>query len=170
MRARKWPGGLTTRKKNGRTASERGTSMVEFVMTLLIITFVLFLLVEFSLWVYAYNVMADAAKAGVRYAIVHGANSTQPSGPTCTGNCTTQASCSSSSPNVGNVQTEVKKWAKFSVYSTSGIDVTVCYLDGTNTAPGRVQVKISNPTTPFFSGLFRTTAPVTATAQGRIVN
>ncbi len=144
--------------------------MIEFVMTLLIITFVLFLLMEFSLWVYSYNVMADAAKAGVRYAIVHGSNSTIPSGPACTSNCTTVASCSSNSPNVGNVQNEVKKWAKFSVYSTSSINVTVCYLDGTNTAPGRVQVRISNPTTAFFSGLWRSTAPVTATAQGRIVN
>lgn len=156
------------RKKSLKT-SERGTSMVEFVMTLLIITFVLFLLVEFSLWVYAYNVMADAAKAGVRYAIVHGANSTTPSGPICTSNCTMDVSCTTSSPNVGNVQNEVKKWAKFSVYSTSSINVTVCYLDGTNTAPGRVQVKVSNPTTAFFSRLW-SSAAITATAQGRIVN
>lgn len=164
-----WRGDLSRRTKKRGTASERGTSMVEFAMTLLIITFVLFLLVEFSLWVYAYNVMADAAKAGVRYAIVHGANSTIPSGPTCTSNCTTDASCSASSPNVSNVQNEVKKWAKFSVYSTSSINVRVCYLDGTNTAPGRVQVKVSNPTTAFFSRLW-STAAVTATAQGRIVN
>lgn len=169
MRSGNWRRDVFTRRKRSRIASERGASMVEFVMTLLIITFVLFLLVEFSLWVYAYNVMADAAKAGVRYAIVHGSNSTIPSGPTCTGGCTTDATCADNSPNVTNVQNEVKKWAKFSVYSTSSINVTVCYLDGTNTAPGRVQVKVSNPTTAFFSKLW-STAAITATAQGRIVN
>ena len=162
-------GGFPGIGRQRRIARQRGASMVEFSMTLLIITFVLFLLIEFSFWVYAYNVMADAAKAGVRYAIVHGSNSILPSGPKCTSGCTTQANCSSNSPNVGDVQNEVKKWAKFSVYATSSINVTVCYLDGTNSAPGRVQVKVSNPTTPFFSRLW-TTAPVTATAEGRIVN
>jgi Flp pilus assembly protein TadG len=169
MRARNFwcPAGRASRK--ARRASERGASMVEFAMTFLIITFVLFPLIGFSFWVYAYNVMADAAKAGVRYAIVHGANSTVPSGPACTSNCTTQASCTDNSANVGNVQDEVKKWAKFSVYSTSNIKVTVCYLDGSNTAPSRVQVKVSNPTTAFFSRLW-SSAAITATAQGRIVN
>ena len=148
----------------------RGATMVEFVMTFLVITFVLFLLFELSLWIYTYNVMADAAKAGVRYAIVHGSNNTTPSGPSsCPSPCTLPTSCTTDSANVTAVRDEVVKWAQFSVYSTASISVTVCYLDGTNKAPNRVQVKISNPTTAFFSNLW-SAPPVTATAQGRIVN
>jgi Flp pilus assembly protein TadG len=144
--------------------------MVEFVMTFLVITFVLFLLFELSLWIYTWNVMADAAKAGVRYAIVHGSNTSSASGPSsCPSPCTLPTSCTTNSSNVSAVQDEVVKWARFSVYSTSSISVTVCYMDGNNKAPSRVQVKVSNPTTAFFSNLWSAPA-VTATAQGRIVN
>lgn len=140
--------------------------MVEFSLTLLTVIFVLFLLFEFTMWIYCYNVMADAAKAGVRYAIVHGSKVTSgaQSGPTCA-----SAPCSSDcTTNVTNVQNEVKKWASFSAYSTASITVNVCYLDGSNAAPSRVRVTVSNPVTPYFN-IF-STPPVTANAQGRIVN
>lgn len=162
---RRWNSGRAQSFKK-RTSGSRGATMVEFAMTFLVVTFVLFLLVEFSMWIYTYNVMADAAKAGVRYAIVHGSGNSSPSGPS-SGSALT--SCTANSTNVTAVQDEVTKWAKFSIYSTASLSVTVCYLDGNNKAPSRVQVKVSNPITPFFSNLW-STPPVTATAQGRIVN
>jgi Flp pilus assembly protein TadG len=144
--------------------------MVEFALTIIVVIFTFFLLFEFSLWIYCYNVMADAAKAGVRYAIVHGSKlSSGSAGPsTCTSGCTL-TSCTSDSTNVTAVKTEVTKWANFSIYPTASITIHVCYMDGTNAAPNRVQVNVSNPTTPFFSALWLT-PPVKATAQGRIVN
>lgn len=151
-----------------RRRSQRGASIVEFSLTIITVIFVFFLLFEFSLWVYCYNVMSDAAKAGVRYAIVHGSKAADGyrSGPDTPGSVLT--SCTASSANVDSVVGEVEKWASFSAYPTASISVTVCYMDGSNTAPGRVQVKVSNPTTPFFSALWLT-PPIKATAQGRIV-
>jgi Flp pilus assembly protein TadG len=149
----------------------RGATMVEFSLTFLVVAFVLFLLIEFALWIHCYNTLADAAKAGVRYAVVHGSGttSTAQAGPACTSGCTVTTTCTADSTNVDAVKAEVQKWASFSIYSTSSISVTVCYLDGTNTPPGRVRVQVSNSVTPFFS-IFRGTPPVTAAAQGRIVN
>ena len=153
------------RRLGGR--AQRGATMVEFSLTIITVVFTFFLLFEFCLWIYCYNVMADAAKAGVRYAIVHGSGleTASQSGPS-TGSVLT--TCTTSSTNVDSVVNEVKKWAKFSIYPTASISVTVCYMDGTNKAPNRVQIKVSNPTTTFFSSLWLT-PPVTATAQGRIV-
>lgn len=146
---------------------QRGATMVEFSLTILTVIFVFFLLFELSLWIYCYNVMSDAAKAGVRYAIVHGSkvNAGIRSGPS-SGSVLT--SCTASSSNATAVEDEVKKWATFSIYPTASISVAVCYMDGTNIAPARVQVRVSNPTTPFFSALWLT-PPVKASAQGRIV-
>jgi hypothetical protein len=140
-------------------------------MTFLVVTFVLFLLIEFSLWIHCYNTLADAAKAGVRYAQVHGAGTAtaSQSGPNCSSGCTPVTTCTADSANVDAVKAEVAKWAGFSVYSTSSISVTVCYLDGKNSAPSRVRVQVSNAVSPFFS-VFGSTPPVTAAAQGRIVN
>jgi Flp pilus assembly protein TadG len=151
---------------------ERGATMVEFAMTFLVVTFVLFLLVEFALWIHCYNTLADAAKAGVRYAVVHGSGtSNSPSGPSCTSGCAPVTTCTTDSTNVAAVKAEVQKWAAFSIYgtTTSTMTVTVCYMDGSNTPPSRVRVQVSNSVSPFFS-IFGGTPPVTAAAQGRIVN
>jgi Flp pilus assembly protein TadG len=157
---------IADRFKRGNNS--RGATMVEFSLTFLVVTFVLFLLIEFSLWVHCYNTLADAAKAGVRYAVVHGSgtSSTTQSGPT---SCPNTGCVSDCNTNVTAVQNEVKKWAGFSIYSTSAITVNVCYLDGTNSTPNRVRVTVSNSISPFFS-VFGGTPPVTAAAQGRIVN
>ena len=38
---------------------------------------------EMIVLIYTYNVLADSAKEGVRYAVVHGSRNSTPSGPTC---------------------------------------------------------------------------------------
>lgn len=151
-----------------RTRNSRGATLVEFSLTLLIVLFVLFLLIECCLWIYCYNVMADAAKAGVRYAIVHGSgvSSGSQSGPTS--GTTSYCNTSQTDSTVLPVITEVQKWASFSAYSRANMTVTVCYMDGNNKAPNRVRVTVNNPVTPLFS--FWGTPPVVAAAQGRIVN
>lgn len=66
--------------------SERGQSTVEFSLILLPVLTILFGVMEIGNLVLAYNTLADAARAGVRYAVVHGSNRSGsgtdgPSGP-----------------------------------------------------------------------------------------
>src|SRR6266576_2444879 len=71
---------LATLKKR-----ENGQALVEFALTILFI-FLLFIgMLEMIFLMYAYNTLADAAKEGVRYAIVHGTGNTNCSGPGTTG-------------------------------------------------------------------------------------
>src|SRR6266566_1317511 len=60
---------------------ENGQALVEFALTIMFI-FLLFVgMLEIIFLMYAYNTLADAAKEGVRYAIVHGTGNTSCSGP-----------------------------------------------------------------------------------------
>jgi TadE-like protein len=153
----------TTRKQL--LLKDRGQAMVEFVLSIIFIMTLLLWAVELILFIYTYSVMADAAKEGVRYAIVHGSNNSLPSGPSsgATSDCTT---------NVSVVKDVVKLYAKFSFRDTSGSNLTVnvCYLDGNNQSPNRVQVTLSYPYLPLFSSLGWSSPTVKAAAEGRIVN
>ncbi|HZP16903.1 MAG TPA: TadE family protein, partial [Terriglobales bacterium] len=87
---------------------EEGQAMVEFA---LVITFVFLLFVsilQMILYMYAYNTLADAAKEGVRYAIVHGTGSGAGScsGPGTATGVTPAVSCTSD-PNGTYVVTAV---------------------------------------------------------------
>jgi|KBSMisStaDraftv2_1062788.scaffolds.fasta_scaffold47376_1 Flp pilus assembly protein TadG len=51
---------------------ESGQAMVEFALVITFIFLLFVSIVQMILYMYAYNTLADAAKEGVRYAIVHG--------------------------------------------------------------------------------------------------
>lgn len=139
----------------------RGQAQVEFILSFLFVFLLMFGMLELILFVYTYNVLADSAKEGVRYAVVHGTNSSSCSGPGTTG-----VSCPDSSG--GNVQATVRKYAQYSFHDTSQMTITVSYPDSSSAAPNRVQVQINYPYQPFF-GLGWPTLPVKAAAAGRIV-
>lgn len=68
------------------TGNKRGQSTVEFSLILLPVLTLLFGVIEIGNLALAYNTLADAARAGVRYAVVHGSTRTGsgtdgPSGP-----------------------------------------------------------------------------------------
>jgi Flp pilus assembly protein TadG len=63
LRARRW---------------NRGQTATEFAMIALPSLMLIFGIMVFGLAVYNYNFVSDAARDGVRYAIVHGASSTSP--------------------------------------------------------------------------------------------
>src|SRR6266536_2149296 len=88
---------------------ERGHAMVEFLLTSVFVLATIFGLVQLTVFVYTYATMAQAAKAGVRYAIVHGSMNSGGSGP---GNTTA-------------VENAVKIWANY-----PGMTITVTYPDG----------------------------------------
>ncbi len=145
-----------------RSRSNRGQALVEFTLTIFIVLFVIFLIIEFCMALYAWNVLGDAAREGVRYAIVHGANNTNCSG----GPSGTPPGCD---PSGDNVKAVVQDYAQYSLKDVSGMTVTVQYPDGSNEPQNRVKVAISYPYVPWFStipwiGTLRTSA------EGRIVN
>lgn len=152
------------RKQNRLRANpggSRGQAQVEFVLTILFLMLFIFGTLELILLVYTYNVFADSANEGVRYAIVHGTASANCSGPGGGG-----VTCTDSSG--ANVQTAVKSFAQYSMHSTSTMTVTVTYPDGSSAAPSRVAVNISYPYQPFF-GLGWPSVTVNAAAAGRIL-
>jgi Flp pilus assembly protein TadG len=148
---------------------ERGQALVEFALTIVFLMVLLLAFIELIVMFYTYVVLADAAKEGVRYAIVHGSLSSTQSGPPKSGSPTTSSPpCTSSSSNVGNVQTAVKQYAAMSLHSTAGMTVNVCYFDGENVSPDRVGVSVRYGYQPFF-GLGWPSVTVNAAADGRIM-
>ena len=148
-----------------RKRGQRGQAAVEFA---LIIVFLILLIVGFTemiMLIYAYNVIADSAKEGVRYAIVHGAGNTGASGPTCP--------CAAIDGAAGTGV--VKTYAQLSMHDTTAMTVNVDYnpngdngAAACNKSPCLVRVTVSYPYQPFF-GLGWPTVTIRAAAQGRIV-
>ncbi len=152
--------------------------MVEFALVITFV-FLLFLsILQMILLVSAYNTVADAAKEGIRYAIVHGTGNTNCSGP---GNPISNPviACPDTSPYV-NVQQAVVNFAALSLQNVTTSDVTVDYdPNGANTsstfgaqcsAPGCiVKVTVAHTYTPLF-GLSWPNVTLNAAAGGRIMN
>lgn len=141
--------------------NSNGQAQVEFVLCVLFVFFLIVGIIELIMLIYTYNVLADAAKEGVRYAIVHGCDFDSTN---CSGSCTT--ACADAAAL--NVRNWALNFARGSLHDTSAMTVSVSYPDGTSDAPNRVQVTINYPYQPFF-GLGWPTVNVGATAQGRIV-
>jgi Flp pilus assembly protein TadG len=120
-----------------RWREDRGSSLIEF--TLISFMFVILLLgvVEMGRMVLVYTTIANAARAGARYAIVHGVDQTaSPSGP---GNpCTCP-----------DVTTVVKNFASAGLVNTSALTITVSYPNGNNNAGSLVTVKVMYTYDPF---------------------
>lgn len=180
-----------------RSLDQAGQSMVEFSLVILFI-FILFVSVlQMILLMHAYNTIADAAKEGVRYAIVHGTgnvagvNSSTLGGVKldgCSGPGNPISSpaitCPDGSP-YASVQQAVVDFAAVSLQNITASEVSVCYdpaSDGTcskgaNTnstwgaacsAPGcMVRVTVSHTYAAFLPWL---KFHLDAAANGRIIN
>jgi hypothetical protein len=61
--------------------SSRGATLVEFALVAPMFFLVLFSIVEAARFVFYYEMLNNATRDGARYAIVHGANSFDPTGP-----------------------------------------------------------------------------------------
>ena len=136
---------------------DRGQASVEFLLSVVFLVLFVIGIVEVILLVYTYNVLADSAKEGVRYAIVHGSGNASASGPTCP--------CPAIDGAVGTGV--VKTYAQYSLHDTTAMTVTVTYPDASNVVPGRVRVVVSYPYQPFF-GFSWPSVNVYAAAEGRI--
>jgi Flp pilus assembly protein TadG len=143
---------------------EKGQAQVEFALTVVFVMVLIISAIELTVMIYTYSVLADAAKEGVRYAIVHGtgvglSNCSGP-GLSTTSPCTDKTGA--------NVEAEVSKYTKLSFHDSKAMTVTPSYPDASSVAPSRVRVTVKYKYQPIF-GLGWPTMDVYAAAEGRIV-
>jgi Flp pilus assembly protein TadG len=147
-----------------RWGMDQGSTLVEFSLIAFMFIIVLVGIVEMGRMVLVYTTVANAARAGARYAIVHGGDRTGggydgPSGP----GSTTQ------------VETVVKNFASAGLLNTANLGITVAY-PGTpppgvakNSAGLPVTVTVTYPYDPlvrYFNALLATT--MGSTSEGYI--
>ena len=160
-----------------RLRSDSGQAMTEFALVVLFLFAMILSVLEMVMFMHTYSVLADSAKEGVRYAIVHGANNKYPSGPGKTTKIDgSPAPSMASAEDPTNSYGVVKTFAQYSLHDTSGMTVTVTYgpadtpaVTPLNKTPNRVQVVVAYPYQPIF-GLSWPTVTVNAAAEGRIMN
>lgn len=148
----------------GRNKSHRGQAAVEFALTITILALLLVGMLELTMFVYTYSVLADAAKEGVRYAIVHGASVSGAS----SGDASSAPWPACTTPATGSLLTTVKTYAAASLHSTSSMNIYACYPDGSNTPGSAVQVSVNYLYQPLF-GLGWPSVNVSANSAGRIM-
>jgi TadE-like protein len=131
--------------------------MVETALSILVAVFVMFWMWELIMALYTYSVLSDAAKEGVRYAIVHGKDNSSCDGPS--------AGCDSTA---ANTVAKVNEYAAYSLHDISAINVGVSYPDRSSAPGSRVSVTINYSYVPYIT--LPWTAPNLRTgATGRIV-
>ena len=156
----------------------KGQATVEFALTVLLFMLLVVGAMEMIVLVYTYNVLADAAKEGVRYAIVHGSRNGFPSGPGSTGDIDglpapigTTGGCAVDGSGCASGYGVVKSYARYSLHDTTNMNVVVTYPDTgnppANQAPNRVRVVVTYPYQPFF-GLGWPSVTISAASEGRI--
>jgi Flp pilus assembly protein TadG len=122
-----------------RLGRQRGSSLIEFALVALALVALILVGIEFDRLALVYTTVANSARAGARYAIVHGSDRTGsgmdgPSGP---GNTT-------------NVETVIRNFASAGLLDTSRLGITVTYA--ANNPGSQVTVAVSYPYDPL-SGL-----------------
>jgi Flp pilus assembly protein TadG len=148
---------------------EAGQAMVEFALVILFV-FILFVsIVQMIMFMHTYNTLANSAKEGVRYAIVHGTQNSNCSGPS------TSTICPTSDTLGTNVTTSVLNFASVSIQNVTGGDVQVTWPPNSAGGSGcsdpgcMVRVQVSHQYNPLF-GLGWPNFTVYAASQGRIMN
>jgi Flp pilus assembly protein TadG len=124
-----------------RCCGRGGQTLVEFSLVTFLTIILLLAVVEISRMVLVYTTVANAARAGARYAVVHGSDRTGggadgPSGP---GN------------NPAEVVTVIKDFASAGLLTTSNLIVTVSYPGGSNLPGQLLSVTVIYPYDPFTS-------------------
>lgn len=137
---------------------EDGSLMVETALALLVALPLVFWLFEICMLTYTCSVLGDAARQGVRYAIVHGTDNSNCSGPS--------SGCADLSG--ANVISVVNNSAAYSFHDLSNMTVQVGYPDGISSPPARVNVTISYMYVPYIQ-LPGIQNSIQMTAQGRII-
>jgi Flp pilus assembly protein TadG len=132
------------RSTQTRWRRQRGQSLLETALMIVIIFTVVIWVFEIGQLMYTYTVLTDAANEGVRYAIVNPTNI------------------------VSGTTARVKSFAGTSMHDITKITVTVNDPDGSYNPPNRVSVQVSYTYVPSLK-VFTTPPTLTAYAEGRMV-
>ena len=141
-----------------RWRGEDGSLVIETALALTVAIPMVLWLFELCMLVYTYNVLGDAARQGVRYAIVHGSDSANCSGPSS--GCTDLTGA--------NVSSVVNQAAAYSFHNLANMNVQVIYPDSSSAPPSRVEVAIVYNYVPYIE-LPGIATKLQLQAQGRIV-
>jgi len=145
--------------------TSRGAVQIEFVLSFLVIMFLIFGMWELIMIVHTMNVLSDAAKEGVRCAEVRGV--WNPSTKSCdaAGN-----PVSNPPPCPSGIESVVREYARFTLHDTSAMNVSVTYpTDGRCNVSGHlVRVQVSYTFVPYTALKLKPT--LSAVAEGRLVN
>jgi len=128
-----------------------GQAAVEFAFVVVSLVILMVSILEMTMFIYTYVALTNAAKEGVRYAVVHGASAATPSGP----------------GSSANVVSAVQSFANASLHRLSSDNISVTYPDG-NSPGNAVQVTVSYPYKPIF-GLRWASVTISANSVGRIM-
>jgi hypothetical protein len=138
---------------------EVGQATLEILVSLTVVFSLVFWLFELCMLVYTCSVLNSAAQQGVRYAIMHGIDSSICSGP--------DTSCTNQTP-YSNVQAVVTNEASASLHNMSAMTVTVSYPDSTAAIGSPVAVKVTYTYVPYLNFPQLANA-LTFTSQGKIL-
>jgi Flp pilus assembly protein TadG len=136
---------------------KRGNTLVEFSLCAFLLMILAFAAIEFGRMLLVYTTVSNAARAAVRYAIVHGSTRTGagvdgPSGP---------------GANPPQVVTVARNFASMGLLDTTRLTITVTYSPS-NTVGSVVNVTLVYPYDPLTS-YFPLRVPLGSTTQGIIV-
>lgn len=120
---------------------EGGQALTEFALVSLTFFVLLFGMIDVGRAVWQYNTLAQATREGTRYAIVHGGDSLDPSGP------------GSSYYTPPNSDTQVSQVVEnhAGLLNTSILTVEATWIDGTNEAGSQVTVSSHYTFIPIFN-------------------
>ena len=138
---------------------EVGQATLEILVSLTVVFSLVFWLFELCMLAYTCSVLNSAAQQGVRYAIMHGIDSSICSGP--------DTSCTNQTP-YSNVQAVVTNEASASLHNMSAMTVTVSYPDSTAAIGSPVAVKVTYTYVPYLNFPQLANA-LTFTSQGKIL-
>jgi Flp pilus assembly protein TadG len=139
---------LGFRRDNG------GGTLIESALTLSVLFAMLFCFMEICLALYARSVIAECAREGARYAMVHGASCPTASNPTC----------EATAAQV-NAYVSAMKWPNL---AGGTMTVATTYTNGTEAVGSPVQVKVTYAMTPNMPFVPRATITMSSISQATI--
>jgi Flp pilus assembly protein TadG len=154
-----------------RKDTNAGQAAIEFMFMIIFFMIFMIAILELIGLIHTYNVLADSAKAGVRYAIVHGTGR----GAGCSGPGGGGVTCTDSAAD--NVKDAALNYARLSFHAVTRSDVAVDYNPNsangtacsTNQPSCLVRVTVGYQYQPFF-GFSWPNVVVRAASEGRIIN
>jgi len=147
-----------------RSRGRRGSTLVEFALVVLLLVLVLLSTVEFERMLFVSTTLANAARAGLRYAASHGSLRGTGSG----------VNGSSGPGSTDAVVTVVQNFASAGILDVSKLNIQVSYANSpptcsTSNGPGcQVTVQVTYPYDPFVGWLTQLKVNLGSTSSGVI--